>query len=62
LQDVINKLNLCKIGKNIIKNSVKSVLDNLTKEADEVRFKCFLEFVANNELADKAAEKPRIDF
>lgn len=54
LQDVINKLNLCKIGKNIIKNSVKSVLGNLTKEADEVRFKCFLEFVVNNELVDKA--------
>ncbi len=53
LQDVINKLNLCKIGKNIIKNSVKGVLDNLTKEDDEARFRCFLEFVVNNELADK---------
>ena len=54
LQDVINKLNLCKIGKNIIKNPVKGVLDNLTKEDDEARFRCFLEFVVNNELADKA--------
>jgi len=53
LQEVINKFNSYKISKNIIKNSVKTILDNLSKESNEARFKCFLEFVVNNELADK---------
>lgn len=61
LQEVINKFNECKIGKNIIKNAVKDVLNNLKKEDNENRFKCFLEFIANNELTDKTITDIIID-
>lgn len=53
LQEVLNKFNTYKISKTIIKNSVKTILDSLSKESDEVRFKCFLEFVVNNDLIDE---------
>lgn len=53
LQEALIKFNYYKIGKNIIKKSVKTILDDLSKETDEMRFKCFLEFVVNNGLVDK---------
>jgi len=53
LQEVLNKFNTYKISKNIIKNSIKTILESLSKESDEARFKCFLEFVINNDLIDE---------
>ncbi|MCK4524891.1 MAG: hypothetical protein KAU07_00435 [Candidatus Andersenbacteria bacterium] len=53
LQEALNKFYTSKINKTIIKNSVKTILNNLSKENDEVHFKCFLEFIANNDLIDR---------
>lgn len=53
LQEVLNKFNAYKISKTIVKNSVKTILDSLSKESNEVRFKCFLEFVVSNDLIDE---------
>ena len=53
LQEVLNKFNTYKVNKNIIKNAIKIVLENVSKETDETRFKGCLEFVVNNGLVDK---------
>lgn len=53
LQEILQKFNECKINKNMIENSVKNALNSLSKENDEKRFKCFLEFIVNNDLADE---------
>lgn len=61
LQEIINRFNDCKIKESIIKDAVKNVLNDLKKEDDKNHFKCFLEFIANNRLADKTITAIVID-
>ncbi|MFA6184504.1 MAG: P-loop NTPase fold protein [Parcubacteria group bacterium] len=53
LQEALNKFNANKINQTLIKGAIKTILENLTKENNESRFKCFLEFVVANGLIDK---------
>lgn len=53
LPGIIETFNICKVSQTEIKRAIKEILPTITKEADENRFKSFLEFLSGTNLLDK---------